>query len=378
MRGRALITVNGNNYSFAEPAAALRKAYSGNRIQLMHTRETISHGKIVALSDTHFGEPSMMLDDPRLVDRLAGELAGRGDIAELVLLGDIVDLWVRTEMPALRSARYFIDSISSLENVEKITYVPGNHDHQMFMDAFNLDLDLRISLGDLSTPRFMPARTYGETTLGKLADANGSGRAGFSMTYPFIVRDVAGRTVVLTHGHHLDFYASSHGWARTFWLGRYIIKKRRQNATLHDIEMANIPFCGAMSVAPWVPELVNEGLKYYHIISFFGRLFRSANLRESPLRDSLIKENYDEIEKLLGQLGVPLPSCFIYGHTHRPGVGMLPGTGMTIANTGTWMLAEDDVPTGTWVEVDEDVKLYALGREGSELLEEIALENKEA
>jgi DNA-binding PadR family transcriptional regulator len=57
---------------------------------------------------------------------------------------------------------------------------------------------------------------------------------------------------------------------------------------------------------------------------------------------------------------------------------MLPGTGMAIANTGTWMRAEEDVPTRTWVEVDEDVKLYALGRDGRELLEEIALENKEA
>lgn len=338
----------------------------------MHATDDERNGKIVAISDTHFGDASMVLDDRATVDRLVEVLSGRGEISELIFLGDIVDLWVATEMPALRQAQYFINSVSRLENVRSIVYVPGNHDHEMFMDAFRVELDDRVRRGDLTTPKFMPARTYEGTTLAGLASA-GAG-APFSMTYPFLIRQAAGRDVVFTHGHHLDYYATSHGWARTFWLGRHIIKKRRQKATLHDIEMANIPFCEAMSSAPWVPELVNEGLRYYHVITFFGRLFRSDNLRKSPLRDSLIKENYQEIARLLPQLGRPRPGCFVYGHTHRPGLGELPGTGVVIANTGSWTRVEDEeVPSRTWVEVDGDVKLYRLGRSGDVLLETVSL-----
>lgn len=323
--------------------------------------------KIIAISDTHFGDKTQMLNDERLVDRFMEALADRGPIAEIILLGDILDLWMKTTVPAMRQARYFIDQLSQLTNVGKVLYVPGNHDHQMFLDAFRLEVDVRIMQGDLSIPKFMPARSYGDTILSGLAHPKT--KVHFPMVYPFITRQVNGRDVVFCHGHHLDFYATSHGWAKTFWLGRHIIKQRRKKATLHDIEMANIPFCGAMSVWPWVPELVDEGLRFYHIINFFGRLFRSDDLLESPLRDSLIKENYGEIEQLLPQLGYPEPSCFIYGHTHRPGIGKLPEKRTIIANTGCWTkVPDEETPNRTWIEVDGDVKLMKLGRAGPELL----------
>jgi UDP-2,3-diacylglucosamine pyrophosphatase LpxH len=112
-------------------------------------------GKIVVMSDTQ------MLDDPHLVERLMEALESRGVVSELILLGDIIDLWMKTTVPALREAHCFIDALSRLSNVEKMLYVPGNHDHQMFLDAFRLEVDVRVMQGDLSIPRFMPARTYG-------------------------------------------------------------------------------------------------------------------------------------------------------------------------------------------------------------------------
>lgn len=326
-------------------------------------------GKIVVISDTHFGDRTQMLADEDLVDRLADVLSERGEISELILLGDLVDLWVRTLVPALRDARRFIDRISRLENVRKVVYIPGNHDHQMFMDAFRLEVDVRIMQGDLTAPKFMPARSYGETVISGLAHHRTN--VTFSMVYPFAVREVAGREVLFTHGHHLDFYSASFGWVKTFWLGRHIIKKRRQEADLHDIEMANIPFCGAMSVAPWVPELVTEGLRYYRVIAFFAHLFRSRQMQQSPLRDSLIRENYEEIKGLLPLLGHPEPACFVFGHTHRPGIGRIPETGMLVANTGAWTLGDDEkVPSRTWVEVDAEggVRLFKLAGREPELL----------
>ncbi|MHB8894324.1 MAG: metallophosphoesterase [Candidatus Geothermincolia bacterium] len=322
--------------------------------------------KIIALSDTHFGDKSQLLDDHSLVDRLMEVIESRGPVAELILLGDVLDLWMKTTVPAMQQARYFIDALSQLPNVAKVLYIPGNHDHQMFLDAFRLEVDVRIMQGDLSIPKFMPARSYGDTILSGLAHPKT--KVHFPMVYPFITRQVNGRDIVFCHGHHLDFYAAGPGWGK-FWLGRHILKQKQKKATLHDIEMANIPFCGAMSVWPWVPELVDEGLRFYHIINFVGRLFRSNDLLESPLRDSLIKENYEEIEQLLPQLGYPEPACFIYGHTHRPGLGKLPNSDTVVANTGCWtMQPNEETPTRTWVEIDGDVKLLTLGGDGPELL----------
>lgn len=326
-------------------------------------------GRTVVISDMHFGDETQLLDDRRLVDRLMEALATGEPIDELILLGDVLDLWVKTTVPALRQARYFIESLTRLPDVKRIIYIPGNHDHQMFLDAFRLEMDVQIMQGDLSIPKFTPARSYGETLISALG--NPKSRVPFSMVYPFLVRRVHDKEVLYSHGHHLDFFATEFGWARTFWLGRHIIKARRKNATLHDIEMANIPFCGAMSVWPWVPELVDEGLRYYHVISFFAKLFRSKNLQQSPLRDSLIKQNYDEISGLLPLFEHPHPDCFIFGHTHRPGAGRIPESGILVANSGAWTRGDDEtIPSRTWIEVGDHVKLFALSREGADLLME--------
>ncbi|MDD5747836.1 MAG: metallophosphoesterase family protein [Actinomycetota bacterium] len=317
--------------------------------------------KILAISDTHFGDASQLLNDEETVEKFISMLSSRRELSEIILLGDILDLWVKTTVPALRCARAFIRRVSELESIKRITYVPGNHDHQMFMDAFRLEQDVRIMQGNLTTPRFQPARSYGETLLSALS-SHGS-KAQFSMVYPFVVREVTGRKVVFTHGHHLDFYASEFGWVKTFWFGRRVIKKRRKKATLHDIEMANVPFCGAMSSAPWVPELVSEALKYYHVITFFSKLFRSRRSQVSPLRDTLIRENYDEIQGLLPLLEITGASCFVFGHTHRPGMGRIQGSGLLVANTGAWTRGEDEsIPAKTWVEIGAsgDVELYEM------------------
>ena len=108
--------------------------------------------------------------------------------------------------------------------------------------------------------------------------------------------------------------------------------------------------------------------------SHVAQVLHSERVRESPLRDSLIRENYDEIEQLLPQLSEPSPACFVYGHTHRPGMGKLPGTDTVVVNTGCWTRQEEpEVPSRTWVELDGDVKLMRLGVGGAETISSEAL-----
>jgi predicted phosphodiesterase len=198
----------------------------------MAEMEVPAAGKIIAVSDMHFGDETQLLDNAQLADRFTEVLSGRGPVEELVLLGDLLDLWVKTLVPAVREGRRFIEGIAGLGNVKKIVYVPGNHDFQIFLNAFSAEVEARVKRGDLTTPKFMPARSYEGAVISGLAPP-GSG-ASFSTVYPFITRFPGGREVVFTHGHHLDFYDPSFGWARTFWLSRRIIKKRRKRATIHD------------------------------------------------------------------------------------------------------------------------------------------------
>ncbi len=51
-------------------------------------------------------------------------------------------------------------------------------------------------------------------------------------------------------------------------------------------------------------------------------------------------------------------------------MGSIPDSGVTVANTGAWVHAEEDVPIRTWVEVQDDVRLYGLRGEEAELIEE--------
>ncbi len=333
------------------------------------------------MSDTHFGDRTELLDDYLLVDRLFEVFASRGPIDELILLGDVLDLWVRIETVALRLARYFVERICALENVGRIVYVPGNHDHQVFMHAFNDESDRKVMAGDLSIPRFMPARSYSTTVLAGLA--RHPSVTDFTVTYPFLVRKVMGKKIVLSHGHHLDFYDSSFGWARTFWLGRHYIRKREKatggKVTLHDIEMANLPFCGAMSSAPWVPELVAGGLRFYRVLNFFANVFRKDEMQHGLRRDTLIKDNYDEIEGLLPLFGQADADCFIFGHTHCPGIGRVPSSGLLVANTGSWTVQDNaNIPAMTWIELDGDVSLFRLAQSGPELLYSEPLIEEEA
>ncbi|MBN1289572.1 MAG: metallophosphoesterase family protein [Actinobacteria bacterium] len=325
----------------------------------MKIQEQGENGKIIVISDTHFGDESQLLNQAALVDTFVDVLSKKGKVAELVLLGDILDVWMKPLTGALKDAKYFIGQVAALENIEKITYVPGNHDHQLFMDEFRGEVDRSIREGNFSNPEFMPSREYPGTTLSYLAPRPD---IPFRMAYPFIVRHANGKEVVLTHGHHLDYFDNSFWWVRTYWLSRYIIRKRKKkkkSPDLQDIETANLPFYGAMSVNPWVPELVESELRFYRVLNFFGRLFRKrAGL--SPTRDTLIRDNYDEIEKLLPLLGHPRPGCLVFGHTHRPGVGKTPDSGITVINTGSWLEADTDALNMTWAEIDYDAKLYRL------------------
>jgi hypothetical protein len=103
--------------------------------------------KAVAISDLHLGEPEGMLyyihKDPKsnLIKATVNKIAelSKGDsnfedgVEELILIGDIVELSEAMASEAYENARAFFDALLNKVNIEKIVYIPGNHDHNFWV-----------------------------------------------------------------------------------------------------------------------------------------------------------------------------------------------------------------------------------------------------
>lgn len=100
--------------------------------------------KVLALSDLHLGEPEGLLYDRGVniqdvvlsrVSELARARDGLEDgIEELILIGDIADLSEATEREAYQNTKAFLTALLGKVPVDKIIYIPGNHDHHLWVE----------------------------------------------------------------------------------------------------------------------------------------------------------------------------------------------------------------------------------------------------
>ena len=102
--------------------------------------------KLLALADLHLGEPESVLfnsgDEFNLIDITISkimELSKRGKdfdrgVEQLILIGDIVDLSEATDEEAYANTKFFLTSLLDKVEVDKIIYVPGNHDHHLWVE----------------------------------------------------------------------------------------------------------------------------------------------------------------------------------------------------------------------------------------------------
>ncbi len=101
--------------------------------------------KVLAISDTHLGEETSLLSFPQGLQQLwyalrekfgSGEkkfdAEGKFEVEELVLLGDIPDTALASTSQATTHTNAFIQTLRSAANIEKIIYIPGNHDHTLW------------------------------------------------------------------------------------------------------------------------------------------------------------------------------------------------------------------------------------------------------
>lgn len=200
------------------------------------------------ISDLHLGEDNSVLtyekkqDKHPLVDRLiekikeVSDLPGGGRVPELVLLGDIFDLSLAPFDEALSSVQKFIHQIWEADLFDIITYVPGNHDHHMWIqvmehEVFIKNITERKSI-PVPYPRVTrPGKPWQNTFLDGLLPRPAS-NVTLQIAYPNCIREVAGTRIVMHHGHFCE---------RIWRLLSYVFESILPTTTIDELEAFNSP-----------------------------------------------------------------------------------------------------------------------------------------
>ena len=93
-----------------------------------------------------------MFDFPARRQTLTEAIKDLGRIDELVLLGDIFDFWQAPVAEVLAKSRDLMAALFTLENVGRMVYLPGNHDHHVFRIYHAEQLAKRLRDGEIELP----------------------------------------------------------------------------------------------------------------------------------------------------------------------------------------------------------------------------------
>ncbi len=319
--------------------------------------------RLVVLSDTHFGDPYELLTEEANISRLCEVLKALGRIDELVLLGDVFDFWLVPLREALERGRDLIAALYELENISRMIYIPGNHDHRAFWMLYEEKYLERLRGGELDPPEISLPMTDDCPVMDILKPS--SARVPLSMVYPIHQVKVRGKAVLLTHGHLLGFFE------RSIWRPRHsvlasLILSRSESLGLEDMERFLSPFYQMLALSAEVPGVTSGGYRLYRLLSRTGKLLGlQGDERVSTYRGTTIEENAAEIEALLNYFCPENPEYFVYGHTHRPGKFELPISKTLAINTGCWLGDEGLFDTCcTLLEIADSANLFEVDLTG--------------
>lgn len=306
----------------------------GARALVKHVLPEAVADRLVVVSDMHFGNDYGALGTADKRMRLTDGIRELGQVDELVLLGDIFDFWTTTLDNALEQSRELISSLFKLENVGRIIYIPGNHDHHAVRLYHNEQVSNRLRSGELEPPPLTIPLVADCPVLEPLRPDGAT--VPLFMTYPWHHVMVRGKTALLTHGHLLGFFERSLWRPKRRFLNAFLLKKN-PSVGLDDMEAFLSPYYEMLSLSTAVPGVVDGRYRFYRIVSRTAKMLGfEGEYRVSSFRDTTIEENAIEIEALLDHFYEVKPDYFIYGHTHRAATLDLPLSGTTAVNTGAW------------------------------------------
>jgi predicted phosphodiesterase len=259
-----------------------------------------------------------------------------GTVDELILNGDILDADVASLTEAIEGGhggqtiglRRWLDEILHAPDrfrVERIIYIPGNHDYKIW-DLLSTERAFMQPLaGTAPRPDESPLTSYCFDDPFLKGVAPPAYRDKFQVCYPNHTFALNGRAVLVTHGHYLDKkqtgYQDITDHLKKTHGNREEAKRRLFiNTALYE-NLANLG------------SYVKSTRKATDFIADVGTWMDWINAK-GDLRDCPIDaKQLSAIEKYLTcYLGlVTLPDVFVFGHTHVPGHSKLSDFGRTLA-----------------------------------------------
>jgi predicted phosphodiesterase len=255
---------------------------------------------VLVISDTHFGLDSSTLADHRQVDSLIWEIWRYGNgCEEIILLGDVFDLWRARPERAIRDARYFFEKLSDLD--VKISYVVGNHDHHLAVMSQESDFLGRVARGDIYSV-YIPNLSWNQTLDGLNVD----------MYYPIYRTSCFDRNFLFTHGHHLNGVQ-----AFSMQVVEQLRKLSGEEISPADLEMMMTYAYEGIYRSSYIGELVEFEEKLWKVSSIISEM-RTGILK--TFRHTPVERHYQAIMKFLRDQMAGRIDCFVYGDTHKAGV----------------------------------------------------------
>jgi UDP-2,3-diacylglucosamine pyrophosphatase LpxH len=309
----------------------------------------------------HFGAGGS-LEDPDIIRDFLRELRSHcGEIDRLVCLGDVWELWLARPEKALHASTTFLQALGRDEHLKELLFVSGNHDNCIHLwhreDRF---------FPEPCAGRPFPIDFHSESR--KLAILAGSppGLA-TELHYPFLETECGSRRVLLTHGHHLDYFASTLWFFKTHWLARLVLAGKR-DVKISDIENSNCAFFEMMAGAAYSEELSGKAKGLYRFMLAIARVLGMQKDKAGVGRLTPIDKYRREIAAFL-KVAVAQPAdVFVFGHTHLAGhtsIELDEGRHMDAVNIGCWQEGHGISSPNTYLVLDgkaDRITLWALGQ----------------
>ena len=410
--------------------------------------------ELLALSDTHLGEETSLLSFPRGLQHVwevlyespdfwepvfgdgCGPGGGEVEVGTLVLVGDVVDRTLSSTSQISASGHAFSMMIGHALKVERVVYVPGNHDHTLWTDlAANLDNSPKVTKPEgltIARKGTRPHRSAEELLSILLGYPNGwawwwienNRREDFELlvTNPVYAGEVAGTTYAFAHGTHFRPEVAP---SRTRDLLRLFDRSRldrpvmdvdfaavqrdlREAETIEDLEEIVTPFVDSF----W-PSSKNEPTSRSDELWYLMTLLGAEGEAKRGLypssrafgRDDLEHTDPDRVQRLTNPDGTAADSSlerftdyfaqplrahvraanldpdrlvFVYGDTHRGGFGDLSLSPRGNGGNGQKMRVYN---CGSWVVSPEKTHpachLFAVDGEGREFVLDLSFEGVE-
>lgn len=282
--------------------------------------------KRLIFSDLHFGDPECSFRKEAVTTGLRQFLRDLGEVKELILAGDILDANISTLTKAIGKMkepgawprhlgfRAWLDFLFEGDKfkVEKIIYLPGNHDY-IIWNILSTDKVFVQPISSGRIPDKLPLMTDEFLKPFIRGVAPEKMRNNFVVRYPDHEFLLGRRQVLVTHGHYLDE-------KQTLFKNLDELINEEGGDTAKAIKKFFIltaqyqVVANAVSFMKGSREFVH--LAYKTLSNLFDKIDIIGKLRNQPINKGMLRA----IEMYLLYYSKKQPDVFIFGHTHAAGL----------------------------------------------------------